>query len=56
MVVADRRDLCGRNRQPRPVAAGKLAVVCGGNAWSLSALQRDEIYLMTDSLVVRSMV
>ena len=37
VVAADRRDLCGRSDEDRPAAAGKLAVVCGGNAWSLSA-------------------
>ena len=37
VAAEDRRDLCGRSDEDRPAAAGKLAVVCGGNAWSLSA-------------------
>ena len=29
VVAADRQTLAGRNHEDRPVAAGKLAVVCG---------------------------
>ena len=60
VVAADHRRCGGRNRGSRAVlgavAAGKLAVVCAGDAWSLSAWQRSGAQLLTDSLVVASMV
>ena len=56
VVAADRQTLAGRNHEDRPVAAGKLAEVCGDYGAQENDAQRDEIYLMTDSLVVRSMV
>ena len=56
VVAADRQTLAGRNHEDRPVAAGKLAVVCGDHGAQENDAQRSGAQLGTDSLVVRSMV
>ena len=56
-VVVPRCQLrCSGTGTDRACAGNKLAVVCGGHGRILCCAQRDEIYLMTDSLVVASMV
>ena len=56
MVAADPQTLDGRSHEDRPAAAVKLRESAGGHTAQKFSAQRDEIYLMTDSLVVRSMV
>ena len=40
VVAADHQTLAGRNHEDRPVAAGKLAVVCGGHKAQENDAQR----------------
>ena len=56
MVAAALQLLVGGSRHHPLAAADKLAVVCGDHGAQENDAQRDEIYLMTDSLMVRSMV
>ena len=56
VVVLDQLRCDGSSRAGRAAAADKDPVVCGGHGRILCCAQRDEIYLMTDSLVVASMV
>ena len=56
VVVLDQLRCGGRTLSRRACAPVKLRESAGGHTAQKFSAQRDEIYLMTDSLVVRSMV
>ena len=56
VVVLDQLRCDGSSRAGRAAAAAKDPVVCGGHGRILCCAQRDEAQLVTDSLVVASMV
>ena len=56
VVAADHQILDGRSHEDRPAAAVKLRESAGGHTAQKFKAQRGEIYIVTDSLVVRSMV
>ena len=56
VVAADHQTLDGRSHEDRPAAAVKLRESAGGHTAQKFAQRANEIYLVTDSLVVASMV